>query len=72
MFTTHTRFVRAGHPQSPNIYNYLTGAVGSIPIFPKYYVVGASCSLDIRRGQDARTTPPLISDAGKMPALPLP
>ena len=27
--------------------------MGSIPIFQKYAVVGASCSLDIQSGQDA-------------------
>ncbi len=36
---------------------------GSIPIFQKYVVVGASCSLDIKRGQDARTTNLNIWDA---------
>ncbi len=44
------------------------GSGGSIPIFQKYYVVGASCSLDIKRGQDARTTIFNIWDA---PLLPL-
>ncbi len=38
----------------------------SIPIFQEYAVVGASCSLDIQSGQDARTTNLNIWDAPEM------
>jgi len=37
--------------------------LGSIPVFQQYVVVGASCSLNIKRGQDARTTNLKIWDA---------
>ena len=37
--------------------------LGSIPVFQQYVVVGASCSLNIKSGQDARTTNLNIWDA---------
>jgi len=37
--------------------------IGSMLILQKYDVVGASCSLDIKSGQDARTTNLNIWDA---------